>query len=171
MLRSVVVSIMGFCSRMPMMSIYVTCESVVSLFPFFHLKSLDMIVWINACMLYFCMVAYPHKYSAIGLTSPDSVFPFPFQMLSFYFQFFAWFPPLCTPSPLPLPTNGIEMYSPTCRAFSLFGPLLTAHNWQKWKRVFLTCPCHEIYRDEAVGLKSCKYTWKIMIFVKMWNLG
>ena len=48
---------------------------------------------------------------------------------------------------------------------------LTAHNWQKWKRVFLTCPCHEIYRDEAVGLKSCKYTWKITIFVKMWNLG
>ena len=48
---------------------------------------------------------------------------------------------------------------------------LTAHNWQKWKRVFLTCPCHKIYRDEAVGLKSCKYTWKITIFVKMWNLG
>ena len=32
-----------------------------------------------------------------------------------------------------------------------------AHNWQKWKRVFMTCPCHEIYREEAVGLKSCKY--------------
>ena len=51
---------------------------------------------------------------------------------------------------------------------------LTAHNWQKWKkkkRVFLTWPCHEIYRDDAVGLKSCKYTWKIAIFVKMWNLG
>ena len=48
---------------------------------------------------------------------------------------------------------------------------LTAHNWQKWKRVFLTCSCHKIYRDEAVGLKSCKYTWKITIFVKMWNLG
>ena len=47
----------------------------------------------------------------------------------------------------------------------------TAHNWQKWKRVFLTCPCHEIYRDEAVGLKSCKYTWKIMIYVNVWNLG
>ena len=30
---------------------------------------------------------------------------------------------------------------------------------------------HKIYRDEAVGLKSCKYTWKITIFVKMWNLG
>ena len=49
--------------------------------------------------------------------------------------------------------------------------LLTTHNWQKWKRVFLTCPCHEIYRDEAVGLKSCKYTWKITIYVKMLNLG
>ena len=45
---------------------------------------------------------------------------------------------------------------------------LTAHNWQKWKRVFLTCPCH---RDEAVGLKSCKFAWKITIFVKLWNLG
>ena len=43
---------------------------------------------------------------------------------------------------------------------------LTAHNWQKRKRVFLTCPYHKIYRDEAVGLKSCKYTWKITIFVK-----
>ena len=35
-----------------------------------------------------------------------------------------------------------------------------AYNWQKLKRVFLTCPCHEIYRDVAVGLKSCKYTFK-----------
>ena len=48
---------------------------------------------------------------------------------------------------------------------------LTGGNWQKWKRVFLTCPCHEIYRNEAVGLKSCKNTWKFTIFVKMWNLG
>ena len=48
---------------------------------------------------------------------------------------------------------------------------LTAHKWQKWKRVFLTCPCHEIYRDEAAGLKSCKYTLKITIYVNMWNLG
>ena len=38
--------------------------------------------------------------------------------------------------------------------------VLTAHNWQKWERVFLTCPCHKIDRDEAVGLQSCKYTWK-----------
>ena len=48
---------------------------------------------------------------------------------------------------------------------------LTARNWQKWKRVFLTCPWHRIYSDEAVGLKSYKYTWKIKKFVKMWNLG
>ena len=34
---------------------------------------------------------------------------------------------------------------------------LTAHNWQKWKRIFLTCPCHEIYRVEAVGLKNSNY--------------
>ena len=37
---------------------------------------------------------------------------------------------------------------------------LTAHNWQKWKRMFLTCACHVIYRDEAVDLKTCKYTLK-----------
>ena len=53
----------------------------------------------------------------------------------------------------------------------LIRPRLTAHNWQNWKRLFLTCPCHEIYKDETVGLKSCKYTWKITIHVKMWNLG
>ena len=35
--------------------------------------------------------------------------------------------------------------------------LLTGGNWQKWKRVFVTCSFHKIYRDEAVGLKSCKY--------------
>ena len=29
---------------------------------------------------------------------------------------------------------------------------LTAHNWQKWKRVFLTCPCHEI-----IGMKQLVY--------------
>ena len=54
---------------------------------------------------------------------------------------------------------------------------LTAHNWQKWKRVFLTCPCHEIYRDEAVGLKvanileKLRNLWKWEIWgniVKIW---
>ena len=49
--------------------------------------------------------------------------------------------------------------------------LLTAHNWQKWKRVFLTCPCHNIYRDDTDGLKSSNYTWKITIFLNIWNLG
>ena len=48
---------------------------------------------------------------------------------------------------------------------------LSAHNWQTWKRVFLPCPYHKIYRVEAVGLKSSNYTWKIMIFANMWNLG
>ena len=28
--------------------------------------------------------------------------------------------------------------------FLLTTMYLTAHNWQKWKRVFLTCPCHKI---------------------------
>ena len=28
-----------------------------------------------------------------------------------------------------------------------------------------------VYKDEAVGLKSCKYTWKITIYVNMWNFG
>ena len=40
---------------------------------------------------------------------------------------------------------------------------LTAHNWQKWKSTFLTCHYHEIYREEAVGLKSSNYTLKITI--------
>ena len=48
---------------------------------------------------------------------------------------------------------------------------LAAHNWQKWKSTFLTCPCHKIYRVEAVGLSIANYTLKIMIFVEMWNLG
>ena len=64
-------------------------------------------------------------------------------------------------------TNGIGALESSL----LFCYSLTAHNWQKWKRVFLTCPCHKIDRDEAVSLKNCKYTWKITIFVKMWNLG
>ena len=60
-------------------------------------------------------------------------------------------------------------FRPKCRPSYLcdlitFNGCLTAHNWQKWKGVFLTCPCHEIYRDEAVGLKSCKYTWKIYLW-------
>ena len=40
------------------------------------------------------------------------------------------------------------------------GGALTAHSWQKWKSTFLTCPCHEIYREEAVGVKNSNYTKK-----------
>ena len=65
----------------------------------------------------------------------------------------------------------LESGFPICHKFETLIFLLTGGNYQEWKRVFLTCPCHEIYRDEAVGLKSCKNTWKIAIFVKMWNLG
>ena len=67
-----------------------------------------------------------------------------------------------------------EMYSMYVKSYEhncLRLSYVTGGNWQKWKRVFLTCPCHKIYRDEAVGLKSCKYTWKITKFVKMGNLG
>ena len=38
---------------------------------------------------------------------------------------------------------------------------LTAHNWQIWKSRFLTCPCHKIYWEQAVGLKTSNYTLKI----------
>ena len=58
-----------------------------------------------------------------------------------------------------------------CQNNMLIQPLM-AQNWQKLKSTFLTCPCHKIYRVEAVNLKSSNYTFKkIMIFVKMWNLG
>ena len=43
----------------------------------------------------------------------------------------------------------------------LISSSLTGGNWQKWKRLFLTCPCHEIYRDEAVGLKVAKILEKL----------
>ena len=48
---------------------------------------------------------------------------------------------------------------------------LTAHNWQILNSGFLTCHRHEIYREEAVGVKSSNYTLKITIFENMCNLG
>ena len=42
---------------------------------------------------------------------------------------------------------------------------------QKWKGRFLTGSCHKIYRVEVVGLSTSNYTFKIPIFVNMWNLG
>ena len=45
---------------------------------------------------------------------------------------------------------------------------LMGGNWQKWKRVFLTCPCRKIHRDEAVGLKNL-WKWEIWgSIVKIW---
>ena len=35
---------------------------------------------------------------------------------------------------------------------------LTAHNWQNWKSVFLSCHCHEIYMVEAVSQKNSNNT-------------
>ena len=39
-------------------------------------------------------------------------------------------------------------------------PILTAHNWQKWKSTFLTFHRHEIYTEEAVGLKKFQLYFK-----------
>ena len=41
----------------------------------------------------------------------------------------------------------------------------------KWKSTFPSCPCHKIYRGEAVGLSVNNYTFKSTIFMSMWNLG
>ena len=41
----------------------------------------------------------------------------------------------------------------------------------KMKSRFLTCPCRKIYKEEAVGLSMFNNTFKITIFVSMWNLG
>ena len=90
-----------------------------------------------------------------------------FYCFLFSFLFFYFFP-----YELTLSNSGTEyevnLYSEsvTDLIFNLLTFNLTGGNWQKWKRVFLTCPCHKIYRDEAVGLKSCKNTWKLTIFVK-----
>ena len=42
----------------------------------------------------------------------------------------------------------------------LFCRQLTAHNWQKWKRTIVTCPCHKIYREGTIALKTCNYILK-----------
>ena len=48
--------------------------------------------------------------------------------------------------------------------------LLTAHNWQKWKKN-IPGPYYKIIKIEAVGLKSSNYNLNITIFVKMWIFG
>ena len=54
--------------------------------------------------------------------------------------------------------------TPTCRRCVEFNGSQLA----KMKRIFLTCPCHKIYGEEAVALKSLDYTLNI---VNMWYLG
>ena len=41
----------------------------------------------------------------------------------------------------------------------------------KMKEYSWHVPAIKFIGDEVVVLKTCKYTWKITIFVKMWNLG
>ena len=50
------------------------------------------------------------------------------------------------------------------------GLILNAHNWQEWRSIFLTYPCHEINGEEAVDLKSSHYTLNITIFVNILNM-
>ena len=49
---------------------------------------------------------------------------------------------------------------------SFFWPIYAL--WPKWKSRFRTCPCHKIYRVEAVCLSN--HTLKITIFVNMLNV-
>ena len=52
--------------------------------------------------------------------------------------------------------------------FSTSSDILTAHNCQKLKSRFFTCPYHKIYMVEAVGLSIS--TFRITIFVcKIWG--
>ena len=49
-------------------------------------------------------------------------------------------------------------------AFLNLGATLMAHNWQKWKSRFLTCPCNKIDRGKEVALSISNYALKITIF-------
>ena len=50
---------------------------------------------------------------------------------------------------------------------------LTPHNWQNWKRVFFSCYCNEIYRVEAVGLKTSNFlkNYNLYEYVKFWAIS
>ena len=68
--------------------------------------------------------------------------------------------------------SNLSSFKKSKNLVGVVGPILiTAHNWQKWKSTFLACPCHEIYRVEAVGLKSSSYALKIMIFCENVRFG
>ena len=63
-------------------------------------------------------------------------------------------------------TNTFNCYAMLSTTF-LINYLKRAHNCQKWKSRFLTCPCYKSFRVEAVGLPISNYTFKIMIFASM----
>ena len=68
--------------------------------------------------------------------------------------------------------RNFEVYRyPEYRMLVCINVLLMANNLQKWKSRILTCPCHKIYRIEAVGLSFSNCTFKNPIFVNIWNLG
>ena len=48
---------------------------------------------------------------------------------------------------------------------------LTAHNWQNFKRVFLSGYCYDIYRVEEVSQKYYNNTLKITVFVKFGEIS
>ena len=68
-------------------------------------------------------------------------------------------------------THDYDRTRPLCLAGHMKSPFPKLNKWRKWKSTFLTYPCHDMYRVEAVGLKSSNYTLKITILVNMWNLG
>ena len=63
------------------------------------------------------------------------------------------------------------MYASSAQYWSWNCQFLTAHNWQKWKSKFLTCPRHKIYRVETVGLKSSNLYLKIYDFCEYVKFG
>ena len=75
---------------------------------------------------------------------------------------------LKSPNQLLLRTNFQDPYqNGTCQAGQMRPTVhmtlpfkLTAHNWQKWKSTFLTCPCHKINRVRSSWSK------KIQLYLK-----
>ena len=74
--------------------------------------------------------------------------------------------------------NTRNHFSPNYTHTNFLSICLTGGNWQKWKRVFLTWPCHKIYIGMkqlvwkvAKILEKLRYLWKCEIWgniVKIW---
>ena len=67
-----------------------------------------------------------------------------------------------------LPTKGRVIQEESEDGVKLFIRQLMAHNWQNWKRVFISCYCPDIYRVEAVGVKNYSHlkTYHFCEYVK-----